>query len=48
MTDEEKTVIDEFQGEEAYEKVMSEARYYLTANTQQMLLGSGMQYESDT
>ena len=48
MTAEEKTVIDEFQGEEAYEKVMSEARYYLTANTQQMLLGSGMQYESDT
>lgn len=48
MTDEEKTVIDDFQGEEAYEKVMSEAKYYLTSNTQQMLLGSGMAYESDT
>lgn len=48
MSDEEKTVIDEFQGEAAYEKVMSDARYYLTANTQQMLLCSGVQYESDT
>lgn len=41
MTEEEKAVIDEFQGEEAYEKVLSDTNYYLNNNTQQMLLTAG-------
>lgn len=42
MTEEEKAVIDEFQGEEAYEKVMSDTYYYLTSESQLMLLTTDM------
>ena len=41
MTDEEKNVIDSFQGKEAYNKVLAESDYYLAAptdNTEMMLL----------
>lgn len=38
MTEEEKAVIDEFQGEEAYEKVMSDTDYYLTSESQILML----------
>lgn len=38
MTEEEKAVIDAFQGEEAYEKVMSDTNYYLTSESQILLL----------
>ncbi len=41
MTDEEKTVIDEFQGAEKYEEVMRESTYYLADTAQPLLLGSG-------
>lgn len=37
MTDEEKSVIDDFQGQEAYEKVMAEKDYYLV-NSQMLQL----------
>lgn len=41
MTDEEKTVIDEFEGEEAYNEVMTKANYYLApvTNKQMLMLG---------
>lgn len=42
MTAEEKSVIDEFQGEEAYNEVMAKADYYLAPVTNNMLmLGEG-------
>lgn len=44
MTPEEKTVVDEFQGEEAYEQVVAKADYYLmdSASLGVKLLGSGV------
>ena len=41
MTDEEKAVIDEFEGEEAYNEVMAKANYYLApvTNKQMLMLG---------
>lgn len=43
MTAEEKTVIDSFQGEESYNKVLENAGYYLrpVSNNQMLMLGSG-------
>ncbi len=41
MTDEEKAVIDDFQGAEKYEEVMRESTYYLADTAQPLLLGSG-------
>ena len=44
MTDEEKTVIDEFQGKEEYAKVMARSSYYLVESETggaRLLLGSG-------
>ena len=42
MTPEEKTVIDEFQGEQEYEKVVSNADFYLASSNQMMLIaGTG-------
>ena len=40
MTDEEKAVVDEFQGAEKYEKIMREPAYYLSENTQFLMLQS--------
>ena len=44
MTPEEKTVVDEFQGEAAYEQVVAKADYYLmdSASLGVKLLGSGV------
>ena len=44
MAPEEKTVIDEFQGEAAYEQVVAKADYYLmdSASLGVKLLGSGV------
>ena len=41
MTDEEKAVIDGFQGEKAYNEVMAKSNYYLApvTNNQMLLLG---------
>ena len=39
MTDEEKTVIDEFQGAEDYEKVMRNPSYYLSTKTNLLQIG---------
>lgn len=41
MTPEEKAVIDDFQGEEAYEKVVEDAEYYLQSAEQNKLLLPG-------
>ena len=47
MTDEEKSVVDSFQGEKAYNEVMEKAGYYLApvTNNQMLMLGCG---ESDS
>ena len=39
MTDEEKAVIDEFQGAEDYEKVMRNTSYYLSTKTNLLQIG---------
>ena len=44
MTQEEKAVIDSFQGKEKYEEVMRQAEYYLV-DTSQLLLGTGLDSE---
>ena len=41
MTAEEKQVIDEFQGESNYNKVMADTGYYLITDGQQLLLNAG-------
>ena len=41
MTAEEKAVIDDFQGEEAYNEVMANAEYYLAPVTNNQLLMLG-------
>lgn len=42
MTEEEKTVVDNFQGKEAYEKVMSNPDYFLNAGSNQLLIGGAV------
>lgn len=42
MTEEEKTVVDNFQGKEAYEKVMSNPDYFLNAGSNQLLIGAAV------
>lgn len=39
MDDEEKAVIDDFQGQDKYEEVMARRDYYLSASTNQLLMG---------
>lgn len=43
MTEEEKQVIDSFQGEAEYEKVMKQPEFFLVENVSQLLLESGQQ-----
>ena len=38
MSEEEKAVVDSFQGREKYEEVMARADYYLNAGANQMLM----------
>lgn len=47
MTPEEKTVIDEFQGEQEYEKVVSNADFYLASSNQMMLIAGKEDHQND-
>lgn len=40
MTKEEKTVIDEFEGEQSYNKVMNNRKYYITDTSNLLMLTS--------
>ena len=45
MTDEEKRVVDEFQGEEAYTKVMQNPAQYIIDTPRMMMLTAGATQE---
>lgn len=42
MDDEEKAVIDDFQGRDKYEEIMARRDYYLSASTNQLLIGGAV------
>ena len=41
MNEEERKVIDSFQGEERYNEIMAESDYYLNSATQTLMLSAG-------